>query len=304
MRKADYTKTGIILNIQKFSINDGPGIRTVVFFKGCPLHCIWCSNPESQLTKFQILWDSKKCIHCNTCINVCPYDAISSYNEHIYFNSNKCIECKLCIQTCPTKSLESQGEKKSIKETLEVVLQDKDFYEESGGGITLSGGEILYQPDFAKELVLAAKENGLHTCCETTGFAKQEIFNYVTQNVDYLLFDLKHWNNEKHKKGTGVSNQLPLLNMKHSISIGKQVLPRIPVILGFNNSLKYASEFANILHKVGATSCQILPFHQFGENKYYLLGKKYAYKNIPSLHQEDLQAYVNVLIDHGIKAFF
>lgn len=304
MKKADYKKTGVVFNIQKFSVNDGPGIRTVVFFKGCPMHCRWCSNPESQLSEIQILWDQKKCTECHHCIDLCPSKAISLIQDHIRVHAEKCIGCRQCVLECPGKALKSEGETKTVQKVLNVVLQDKDFYEESGGGITLSGGEFLSQPEFAAELLLASKENGLHTCCETTGFADPEIFNSVIKHLDSILFDMKHWNTGKHKEGTGVSNDLPLFNMKHAIQAGKEVLPRIPVIPGFNDSLEDAAGLADTLLEVGADKCQLLPFHQFGENKYDLLGQAYDYHDIPSMHREDLQDYLQTMVDHGIHAFF
>lgn len=304
MKKADYKRTGVVFNIQKFSVNDGPGIRTVVFFKGCPMHCRWCSNPESQLSEIQILWDQKKCIGCHHCIDVCPSKTISMIQDHIRVHAEKCIGCRQCVLECPGKALKSEGEAKTVQEVLNVVLQDKDFYEESGGGITLSGGEFLSQPEFAAELLFASKENGLHTCCETTGFADPEIFNSVIEHLDSILFDMKHWNTAKHKEGTGVSNDLPLFNMKHAIQTGKEVLPRIPVIPGFNDSLEDAAGLADTLLEVGADKCQLLPFHQFGENKYDLLGQAYDYHDIPSMHREDLQDYLQTMVDHGIHAFF
>lgn len=304
MRKADYQKTGVIFNIQKFSVNDGPGIRTVVFFKGCPLHCRWCSNPESHLPKVQVFWDQKKCINCHHCVEICPVQAVSLYHDHIHVDALSCSGCGKCAVSCPGKALELEGETKSVQEIIDVVLQDKVFYEESGGGITLSGGELFSQPDFALELLLAAKEKGLHTCCETTGFANPESFQRVTEHIDYMLFDMKHWNPAKHKEGTGVTNELILSNMKHAITSGKEVLPRIPVIPGFNNTLDDAVQFADTLHTVGASRCQLLPFHQFGENKYHLLDQAYAYQDVPSLHREDLQDYLQMFIEQGVEAFF
>ncbi len=256
MKKADITKTGTIFNIQKYSVNDGPGIRTVVFFKGCPLRCKWCANPESQSTQPQIMDGVKK------------------------------------------------GEIKSIEEILKTVEQDRVFYEESDGGITLSGGEILAQPDFAAELLLASKEAGLHTCCETTGFAKAETFDQVTEHADLILFDMKHWNSDRHKSGTGVANEQIISNMKRAVAAGKEVLPRIPVIPGFNDSLEDAAAFASLLKEIGLTRAQLLPFHQFGENKYHLLKKEYAYEDIPSYHREDLEDFRQVFIENGCDAFF
>ena len=304
MRKADRTKSGTIFNIQKFSVNDGPGIRTTVFFKGCPLHCRWCANPESQLSKVQVLWNQKSCSNCHHCMEICPKKAISLKENRIQLNHTLCSRCKKCVLECPGKALETEGEQKTVKEIIQVVLQDWDFYEESGGGLTISGGEILFQPDFAFELLLTAKEEGLHTCCETTGFASTETFDRIMEHVDYILFDMKHWNSEMHINGTGVSNKLPLLNMKRAIAGGKTVLPRIPVIPGFNDSLEDAKSFSETLHRIGAEKCQLLPFHQFGENKYHLLGQNYAYENQPSLHREDLKDYLNVFLINNIHAFF
>lgn len=304
MKKPDYNQKGTIFNIQKFSLHDGPGIRTVVFFKGCPLRCKWCANPESLLNKPQVLWDQKKCINCHHCVTTCPSQAISALKDRIHIDPIQCNNCKQCIIECPKKALILEGETKTVKEILDIVMQDEVFYEESGGGITLSGGEFLTQPDFAINLLLASKEQGLHTCCETTGFAKFEIFSQIIQYLDIILFDVKHWNTKAHKEGTGVSNQLPLANIKYAIEIGKDVLPRIPVIPAYNNTIEDALHLAELLHSIGTTRCQLLPFHQFGENKYHLLDCPYDYQNIPSLHKEDLSAYQQVFIDHHIDAFF
>lgn len=304
MESVNYEKKGTIFNIQKFSVNDGPGIRTVVFFKGCPLRCRWCANPESQLSTVQILWDEKKCIGCRHCMEVCPEGAVSIRDGHIHMEPEKCTGCNQCVRECPAKALETEGGDKTVEEIMEVVMQDEVFYEESNGGITLSGGEILAQPEFARQLLLASREKGLHTCCETTGFARPEIFDKVIEYVDYVLFDMKHWNENKHIEGTGVSNELPLLNMKRAIAAGKEVLPRIPVIPGFNDSPEDAVQLARTLASIGAARCQLLPFHQFGENKYHLLDQQYAYEDVPSLHREELEAYLQQFIDNGIEAFF
>lgn len=304
MKSANEGKSGIIFNIQKFSVNDGPGIRTVVFFKGCPLRCKWCANPESQLAKPQILWNQKKCIQCHHCMNICPDQAVSLKENRIIFDPLKCSLCQKCISECPQKALETDGYSITVKEIMDIVMQDLVFYEESGGGITLSGGEFFSQPDFATELLLASKQRGLHTCCETTGFVKPEVFQKVIQYVDYVLFDVKHWDQKIHQSGTGVSNELPLSNLKYTIASGKEVLPRIPVIPGFNDSLEDALKLAETLHLAGAKRCQLLPFHQFGENKYHLLNYSYDYENLPSLHKDDLQEYLKTILNMNIEAFF
>lgn len=247
---------GMIFNIQKFSLHDGPGIRTVVFFKGCPLRCAWCANPESQLREPQLL------------------------------------------------SGEVKGKLMSLSEVLEICMQDRDFYEESGGGVTLSGGEPLVQPEFAAALLGGLKAQGIHTAMETTGYAVPEVFDRVAAKADLLLFDVKHWDVDKHKQGTGVSNERIFANLRGAISAGKNVLPRIPVIPGFNNSLDDAAHFAALFQEMGAKEVQLLPFHQFGESKYELLGREYAYANLDALHEEDLSEFQQVLTNAGIHTYF
>ena len=302
--KADRNLTGTVFNIQKYSVNDGPGIRTVVFLKGCPLRCQWCSNPESQLPKPQVIWDRRKCIHCQHCAEACPNRAVSVEDDRIRFDPVNCMGCGKCVSECPAHALKMEGERKSVQQVLDVVLQDLPFYEESGGGMTLSGGEMLIQPDFSLALLLAAKAEGLHTCCETTGFAAPDVFEKVIEPLDMILFDMKHWDEARHKEKTGVSNELPLNNMKRAIEMGKEVLPRIPVIPEFNDSLTDAKCFSEKLHMVGAIKCQLLPFHQFGENKYDLLGKEYSYRDTAALHREELDKYCQTFIDNGIQAYF
>lgn len=307
IRKSCYSldmKTGVIFNIQKFSVNDGPGIRTVVFFKGCPLHCKWCANPESQLQIPQIFHDAKKCTSCQRCKEVCPSQSITFNEGKIHLDPYTCQHCQKCIKECPNSALEMQGSTKDIDEILKVVMQDEVFYEESGGGITLSGGEILMQPDFASELLKASKEKNLHTCIETTGFTTLDNFRKVIEYVDYIFFDCKHWNDKKHQEGTGVSNTQILSNLQYAIETKKEVLVRIPVIPGFNADLEDAKGFAKIFNEIGVKQCQLLPFHQFGENKYDLLNENYYYKDVPALHKEDLKEYQEILIKNGIDAFF
>lgn len=297
-------RTGMIFNIQKFSLHDGPGIRTVVFFKGCPLKCKWCANPESQSPNVQVLWDGDKCMKCGTCVRDCVARAISLSEGRIQVSESLCTGCRICLEHCPGRALKAEGEAKTVEEVLAVCLQDLDFYEESGGGVTLSGGEPLVHPDFAIALIRALKEHGIHTAIETTGFAAPEVFDQVTDLLDLLLFDIKHWDEQRHIAGTGVSNRLILDNMKRAIAAGKNVLPRLPVIPGFNDSLEDAAGFVKRLKEAGASRVQMLPFHQFGERKYEELGKDYEYTDVPALHEEDLEAFKQVFLDAGIHAFF
>lgn len=244
-----------ICNIQKFSLHDGPGIRTVVFFKGCPLRCRWCANPESQ-------------------------------------------------ERALGTGQDLSGRRASLQEVLDVCLQDKPFYEESGGGVTLSGGEALLWPDFALALLQALHREGVHTALETTGFAEPQVFQSVAAETDFFLYDMKHWDAVRHREGTGADNSLILQNLRWAIAAGKEVLPRIPVIPGYNDSLPDAKGFCRRLREAGAERAQLLPFHQMGERKYALLGRDYAYEDVPALHPEELEAFRQAFLEEGIQAFF
>ncbi len=251
---------GIVFNIQKFCLHDGPGIRTVVFLKGCPLRCAWCSNPESQRMQPQVLRDGDICT--------------------------------------PT------GEPRSVSDVLSVCLQDRPFYEESGGGVTLSGGEPLMQPDFAAALLDALRAEGIHTALETTGFVSRDVFDRVASKADLLLIDFKHWDDARHVAGTGVSNALILENMRRAARRGDQILPRIPVIPGYNDAPEDTKRFAQALSELGLKRAQLLPFHQFGEKKYEQLGLAYAYRDAKPLREQYLMDYRDAISSCGVRAFF
>ncbi len=250
--------TACIFNIQKYSIHDGPGIRTVVFFKGCPLKCLWCSNPESQYGSPQLSLDE-------------------------------------------SKSSTVFGEYRSLDYVMKEVMKDKEFYEESSGGVTLSGGEVLMQHEFAIALLKQLKEQGIHTACETTGYAPPEVFQAFIENVDLLLFDIKHYDSQKHYASTNVYNEKIILNLKTAIRKGKEVIIRIPVIPGINDDLEDAQGFCNLLKEVGVAEVNLLPFHQFGQNKYSLLNKEYKFADVAQLHEEDLNSYKEIFIQNGLN---
>lgn len=295
---------GITFNIQKFSIHDGPGIRTTVFFKGCPLRCEWCSNPESQIKNIQILHDQSKCSHCLYCVVACPNGAITHEDNKIIINEDKCVGCLTCVNSCPNRALSYEGDYQTIEEIVDICMQDIDFYEESGGGVTISGGEGMSQPDFLKKLIAELKKNSVHVAIETTGYVKKETFEELAKELDLLLFDVKHYDREKHYNGTKVYNDLIVENLKWAIDSGIEVLPRIPVIPDFNDSLEDAEGLAKLLVEVGAKKVQLLPFHQFGEKKYELLNRNYKYKNKKALYPEDLEEYQKIFLDKGLNCFF
>lgn len=293
-----------IFNIQKYSIHDGPGIRTVLFFKGCPLSCLWCSNPESQDPNIQIICDETKCVKCLHCIDVCPKNAISLSNNYIEIDSKKCISCFTCKNSCPNKALSVEGEFLTISEVMKEIMKDEMFYEESNGGVTLSGGEVLMHHEFASQLLKLLKEKNIHTAIETTGYTSNEIFSKFIENVDLLLFDMKHYDREKHFKATNVYNDLIIENLKIAIDIRKEVIIRIPVIPNINSSLEDAKGFCKLLKSVNAKKVNLLPFHQFGQKKYQLLNKFYTFENTQQLHEEDLLDYKNIFIENGFDCYF
>lgn len=293
-----------IFNIQKYSIHDGPGIRTVVFFKGCPLQCLWCSNPESQNSTAQITWDKSKCVKCLHCVDSCEHKSISFDNDRIVIDSNKCTSCLNCVKACPTKALKLEGEYLTLSQVIQAVLKDEVFYEESNGGVTLSGGEVLQQHIFASELLKLLKEKNIHTSIETTGYTSNEIFSKFIENVDLLLFDMKHYDREKHFQATNVYNDIIIENLRTAIKQGKDVIIRIPVIPTINSSLDDAKEFCKLLKSVSVTKVNLLPFHQFGEKKYELLNKKYKFQHVKQLHEEDLLEYKNIFIKNGFDCYF
>lgn len=266
---------GTIFNIQKFSINDGPGIRTTVFMKGCPLNCLWCHNPESKSRKTEIFFDARKCVGCRSC-EVCPYGChVFTDTEHI-FNREKCIACGKCAAECYTDALELVGTEKSVEEIIAEVMKDEAFYENSGGGMTLSGGEPMFQFDFTYELLKRAKENGLHTCIETCGFAKWEQYEKIADLVDIFLFDYKETDPGKHKEFTGVTNELILENLKKLDEKGCKTVLRCPIIPGLNDTDEHFTGIAKTANSLrNVLEINVEPYHPLGKGKSEMLGKEY-----------------------------
>lgn len=301
-------QSATVFNIQKFSLNDGPGVRTVVFLKGCPLHCAWCSNPESQRRAPQVEWKESACLGCGACLRYAPgagsVEVAGKTHVDIRALRGDTDEAAAAIERCPGRALSRVGEAKTVEEVLEVCLQDKPFYEESGGGVTLSGGEATTWPDFCVELLERLHGEGIDTCIETEGCVPAEQFRRVAAHLDHILFDLKHVDRAKHLEVTGVDGQLMYDNLAWAIGAGLDVLPRTPVIPGFNDTVDEARAMARALREIGAASVQLLPFHNYGEGKYALLGMEYKLSGVPTTHQEDLAAYRQAYLDEGIEAFF
>ena len=292
--------TATIFNIQKFSLHDGPGIRTVVFFKGCPLKCQWCANPESQLTKVQVSHDLDKCTSCRLCETVCPTKCYSFVDHCLAIDYQQCNGCCQCSKFCPNGAITIEGKTKTVAEIVDIVMQDKAFYKKSDGGVTFSGGEVLSQVDEAVVLAEELHNHGINIGVETSGLASPEDFAKLYNAVDFFLYDVKHWKDEKHFAGTGCHNDLILQNLKAALAGPKTILVRIPVIPGYNNSLSDAKGFADLFNTLGVTKVELLPFHQLGEKKYENLNIAYALKDAISLSHQDLEKFREILLANGI----
>lgn len=295
----DYEAKGIVFNMQRFSVHDGPGIRTIVFLKGCPLRCTWCSNPESQTLNPVIMYQPEECIHCGRCLLVCKHGALSPDNPGLVDRS-KCKGCGECAAVCPTGALTLKGKAMTVTEVIKELKKDATAFRRSGGGVTISGGEGLVQHEFTTQLLRACHAQGWNTAIETTGYASPEIVEKVIPHVDLVLMDIKSMNGEKHKEQCGVDNQLILDNAKRISQISKTVV-RVPVIPGFNYTKEDIDAIAAFVKTLnGVTTLHLLPYHSLGSNKYELLGREYGMGSQANLHAEDVKELKEIVQRHGL----
>lgn len=315
-----------VFNIQKFSLDDGPGIRTVVFLKGCPLRCAWCANPESQLAYSQLEWDGRSCKGCGACAATSP--AVT-----LYVDEKGCPQVQVDHAALAAEKLQPQvaracvwgamslvGEEKSVDEVVAECLKDQPFYEQSGGGVTFSGGEALLWPEFVCQAAAQLHDQGVSCAMETTGYAAPQVFEQVLGAMDVLLFDVKHWESEAHKAGTGVGLERIADNLSRAFASNVEVLCRTPVIPGFNIDPSLSPEAVaatadGLAHHIleawqvaGRSDAekprlQLLPFHQFGENKYKLLGREYGLEGVGQLSPKDVEPLAAALCERDIDAF-
>ena len=266
---------GSIFNIQRFSINDGPGIRTTVFLKGCPLRCLWCHNPESQSKVAEISYDTKKCFSCGKCVDACQKKCHTNYGKHIFDRSN-CIGCGACCAVCPSKALELYGRSVTDDEVMLEILRDKIFYETSGGGVTISGGEPLFQPEFSAQIIQMCKAHGIHTAIETCGFASENDLCSVVKFSDLVLFDIKETDEELHQKYTGAPLGPILRNLSLVNEMQIPFIIRAPLIPTLNDRENHINALMDIRSSMKyCQGIEIMPYHDIGVYKYDLLGKKY-----------------------------
>jgi len=275
LTKSFLLTTGIIFNIQRYSIHDGPGIRTTVFLKGCPLNCWWCQNPESQLSGQEMVFWEDRCIGCGACSTICPSGAIQIKDGIPVTEKEKCILCGKCIEKCPALAREMIGKKLTTEEVLKAIEKDLVFYEESGGGVTFSGGEPLEQFEFLESLLVCCQKKKIHTAVDTSGYISWKILSKISSKVDLFLYDLKIMDSGRHKKYTGISNEIILENLKKLSSVHHNISVRFPVIPGINDDYQNIKKMGEFLSSLKIAQVNILPYHYIGIDKYRRLGRTY-----------------------------
>jgi pyruvate formate lyase activating enzyme len=295
-RSPEHGERGLVFNIQKYSLHDGSGIRTLVFLKGCPLRCVWCSNPEGQSCAPQLAYDERKCIGrqaCeDACRKACEVDAIAARDDgKVSIVADRCTACGECVLVCPSRALERLGDSLTVDEVLEIVERDSAFYARSGGGLTLSGGEPLTQPEFSARLLETAQARGIDTAIETTGYAHWSDVERVCRHANQVFYDVKSIDSAKHREGTGVENARILDNLRRLCETFPTlpVVVRTPVIPTFNDSPAEIRAIADFL--VGLprpVRYELLPYHRFGEAKYRELGRDYPLPEVQPPSEEQM----------------
>lgn len=293
--------TGTIFDIQRFSIQDGPGIRTTVFLKGCPLTCTWCSNPESQKYAPQLLFRQHRCTRCYKCVEVCPEKANRILSDgSVALDPVKCNACGQCVEGCLGDARNIAGRVVTVGEVIAIAAKDSMFYRNSGGGLTASGGEALIQPAFLHALFRECRIREIDTALDTCGYAPWSTLDSILDCTDLVLFDIKHIDSEIHKELTGVSNELILENARNIVAKGVPIIIRVPLIPGLNDSEENIRGIAELSVELGRVEVNILPYHRFGFGKYEALGMNNRMKNVLSCADEDVKAISRIIRSYGV----
>jgi len=296
----DEAVTGAVFDIQRFSVHDGPGIRTLVFFKTCLLRCHWCSNPESQSAEPELLYTAARCLRCGRCVSVCPTAALRLTEEGVGIDATMCTVCGECASTCPSRAMRIAGQRMSAQEVLAEVERDRPFYQHSGGGMTLSGGEPLLQPEFALALLWGARARGIHSAVETAGWADPLNVRRVLSETDLILYDVKHMDAQRHVAGTGVPNERILGNARLASQLGVPMIIRTPVIPGFNATVDDIMAIGRFALELGLGEMHLLPFHRYGVPKYASLRRAPELAEVAPPSQEGMAALRRALEALGL----
>ncbi|MBU1904131.1 MAG: glycyl-radical enzyme activating protein [Proteobacteria bacterium] len=302
LSQKDNGKRGLIFNIQRFSIHDGPGIRTTVFMKGCPLDCLWCSNPESRDFLPTLMVREINCKGCGACVEACVEGAISISREGgRKIDRDRCTQCLLCTDACIYGSLNVCGRYVGVREVIDEVMRDEAFYNNSGGGMTVSGGEALSQTRFVTRLLRESKREGLHTTIDTSGYAPWNEMREILRFVDLVLFDIKHLDPLQHKRATGVDNGLILKNLKRA-SAERMTWLRLPLIAGFNDAVDHIDNIAVLGRDIGVEKISLLPYHEGGRSKSAQIGRAYRIPEAKTPDDDHIQYLKRLIEKKGLKA--
>lgn len=297
---------GIVFNIQRYSIHDGPGIRTTVFFKGCPLNCWWCHNPESQSARREVIYYKNRCAGCGACSKSCPEGAIEIKEGMVIRDTERCSLCGECVSKCPAGAHEMMGKVMTTEEIINEVEKDIIFYDESGGGVTLSGGEPLMQLAPVKELIGYFHKNGINVAVDTCGYLSWDRLAETAPLVDIFLYDLKFIDSNQHRKYTGKGNEKIIDNLA-SLANGRagknnySIIGRIPLIPGVNDDKDNITGIGRFLSNLGIADVNLLPYHDTGSDKYHRLGMEYKLAHIEPLTDERIEYLRSLLIDSGLQ---
>ncbi|MFH0992468.1 MAG: glycyl-radical enzyme activating protein [bacterium] len=287
---------GMIFNIMRYSVSDGPGVRTTVFLKGCPLKCQWCHNPESISPKMEIMLRPDRCIRCGDCVERCDHEAIVELEHGFITDRNKCIQCGKCVDACAADARVVVGREISTEELFQEIVKDRVFFDRSGGGVTFSGGEPLLQYEFLLSILELCKRHDLHTAIDTTGLTSPEILDSVSRYTDLFLYDFKIQDEAKHKEFTGVSNTLIKENLERLIEWQKEVIIRIPLIPGINDNAQHLHDAGRYLASLkNIKEIQVLPFHHAGVEKYQRLGMNYVVGDLLSPTKLSVEGVASLL---------
>ena len=295
-------QTGFVFDIKRFALHDGPGIRTTVFLKGCPLTCFWCHNPESQSTTPELLYRSNGCTGCGACVDACPSHATELEDRRAQIDRTRCTGCGACVTACLSSARSLCGRRVSVGEIVARVERDTLFHDQSGGGVTLSGGEPLMQPTFCASLLEACKQRRIHTAVDTCGYADPSAIDSVAEHTDLFLFDLKCVDDVRHRAATGVSNRTIVENLRRLDAGGARLWIRVPLIPGFNDDAEELERIAGFIATIAhAEAVQVLPYHTAGVGKEEQIGRERPGESLNKLPQDQVQRAVDSL-QTGLQA--
>jgi pyruvate formate lyase activating enzyme len=292
----------LVLNITRMTVHNGPGLRTLIVFKGCPLRCLWCSTPESQERQPEIGISRKKCNMCGKCIDACPLNAVSISDKVIKIDREKCNRCGICVEACHPEAIQIYGKYMTVTQLVKEAEKDIVFYKNSGGGVTISGGEPLIDPEFNEELLSSLKRVGINVGIDTSGYVPWSNIERLLPFIDFLLWDIKHMDSEKHRTLTGVPNELILSNARACSEKRIPLYIRIPVIPGFNDTEENISETCVFAKELASlVQIDLLPVHHLGRARYESLDRPYPLSNVPLIQDDTMQRLKELVESYGLK---